>query len=201
LKKVRVGLVSDHENSGHLKKANGRTTPVLLNTNADADSLLSMSIEKHARHFKQFNKFLDHAVRYSDMPLVQYLPGSCIPFTPEKYKDDLLKPYSKLYFWLCEKNYFENANYGSESDDTDLATPSISLGCTSSASALSLATNTITPTYSSAAGSTSSTFSCSSTATVSLPSITFPAKTMLEMWTQRNLQAFINALLALLISL
>ncbi|KAK3744931.1 hypothetical protein QZH41_007778 [Actinostola sp. cb2023] len=42
------------------------------------------------------------------MSVVNYLPGSISPFTLQQYRDDLLKPYYKLYFWLCEKEEYEN---------------------------------------------------------------------------------------------
>ena len=54
--KVQVGLVSGTADSNHLKKIKGRTIPVLLNTNSDVATLLKTAVEKHSRHFKQFNK-------------------------------------------------------------------------------------------------------------------------------------------------
>ena len=38
---------------------------------------------------------------YLDKTIVQTLPGSSVPYTLNKYKEDLGKPFSKLYFWLC----------------------------------------------------------------------------------------------------
>ena len=170
--KVHVGFVNDKENSGHLKKAKGRTIPVLINTNSDASGLLSASVEKHARHFKQFNKFTDYVLLYSDMSEVRFLPGTSMPFTLEKYKADLLKPYCKLYFWLCSKEDFENTACES-SDDEDLCTPAFSDSFTSSAPA-TLCQSLITTSLLSN-NSTSTVTSCSSSATVSSPSITFPS--------------------------
>ena len=106
--KVQVGLVSDKESTGHLKKVKGRTIPVLLSTSDDANCVLTTAVEKHARHFKQFNKFMDYVLLYPDMSVVNYLPGSISPFTLQQYRDDLLKPYSKLYIWLCEKEEYKN---------------------------------------------------------------------------------------------
>lgn len=53
------------------------------------------------------------------MSVVQNLPASNAPFTVEKYKRDLLKPYSKMYFWLCTKDDFESANNVTSSDNED----------------------------------------------------------------------------------
>lgn len=51
--------------------------------------------------------------------LCKILPASNTPFTIEKYKRDLLKPYSKMYFWLCAKDDFESANNVTSSDSED----------------------------------------------------------------------------------
>ena len=62
------------------------------------------------------------------MSVVQYLPGSSIPFTLADYKADLLKPYSKLYFCLCIKEEFETARDHfdtSGSGNGELQNPSI----------------------------------------------------------------------------
>ncbi|XP_068684539.1 G2/M phase-specific E3 ubiquitin-protein ligase-like [Montipora foliosa] len=53
------------------------------------------------------------------MSVVQNLPASNTPFTVEKYKRDLLKPYSKMYFWLCAKDDFESANNVTSSNSED----------------------------------------------------------------------------------
>jgi hypothetical protein len=49
------------------------------------------------------------------MTLVKDLPGCSTPFTLGKYKRDLLKPYSKIYFWLCSREDFGNSTF----DDAD----------------------------------------------------------------------------------
>ena len=75
LAKIQVGLVSADRYSSQLKKVKGRTIPVLLSTDADATSLLSTAVEKHGRHFKQFNPLLEYVVLYPDMSLVRFLEG------------------------------------------------------------------------------------------------------------------------------
>ncbi len=53
------------------------------------------------------------------MTVFKHLPGCDTPFTVGKYKRDILKPYSKIYFWLCNKEDFENSTFcdDKESDD------------------------------------------------------------------------------------
>ena len=94
-----------------------------MSTNADAACFLSTAIEKHARHYKQFDGSLEYVIMYSDLSLLNYLLASPTKFTVEKYKDDLLKPYSKTIFWLCEKSEFEGCN--ESSSESDLEKPSI----------------------------------------------------------------------------
>ena len=48
---------------------------------------------------------------YPDFDLVQHIPGTEEPFTVEKYKDALGRPYSRVNLFLCrmedyESNYF-----------------------------------------------------------------------------------------------
>ena len=47
------------------------------------------------------NRSLDYVLLYPDKTIVQTLPGSSVPYTLNKYKEELGKPFSKLYFWLC----------------------------------------------------------------------------------------------------
>ena len=99
--KVQVGVVRESVEDGRLKKIKGRTIPVLFNEDDNAKVLREKAVEKHARHFKQFDRDDTYVILYQDMTLVKDLPGSNTPFTLGEYKRDLLKPYCKIYFWLC----------------------------------------------------------------------------------------------------
>ena len=48
-----------------------------------------------------------------------------MPFVLSDYKKDLLVPYSKMYFWLCNKTDFENS-LSDESSDNDTEIEEIS---------------------------------------------------------------------------
>ena len=57
------------------------------------EALLKAAQDKHSRHFKQFDQHLDsYALLYPDQAIVQTLPGSSVPFTLYKYKEELGKP-------------------------------------------------------------------------------------------------------------
>ena len=122
---MQVGLVEVSEDDC-LKRVKGRTVPILFDEDDDADALLCKSVEKHGRHFKQFDKDIEYVILYQDMTLVKNLPGTTTPFTLGKYKHDLLKPYSKIYFWLCTKDDFQNVStegYEENENDAELMRP------------------------------------------------------------------------------
>ena len=87
--------------------------------------MLKAATEKHTKHFKQFNKFSDYILLYADHSIVHSLPGSSQDFVLSEYKKDLGKPYSKIYFYLCDKIDFERVKdfADTESDDVMLMPP------------------------------------------------------------------------------
>ncbi|CAB4000417.1 Hypothetical predicted protein [Paramuricea clavata] len=98
--KVQVGLVCNDGN-GRLKKLTRHY--------------------KHTRHYKQFDNGDIYVILYQDMTQVKNLPGSNTPFTLGVYKPDLLKPCSKMFFWLCSMEDFEICTCDNdESENEDL---------------------------------------------------------------------------------
>jgi hypothetical protein len=55
--KVQVGVLE--ADGGKLKRLNGRTLPLVIASSCNADNLLKAAIEKHTKHFKQFDKYAD----------------------------------------------------------------------------------------------------------------------------------------------
>ena len=72
----------------------------MVPSNVSAEALRKAAQDKHSRHLKQFDQHLDYVLLYPDQTIVQNLPGSSVPFTLNKYKEELGKPFSRLYFWL-----------------------------------------------------------------------------------------------------
>ena len=97
--KIQVGVLE--EANGRLKKMEGRTLPLTVPSNIIAGELLKGATAKHGRHFKQFNQQESYFLLYPDQTVVNTLPGSSEPFALNQYKEELGKPFSKLYFWLC----------------------------------------------------------------------------------------------------
>lgn len=115
---VQVGVVEAEE--GRLKRLKGRTLPLLIQTSCNADDLINAALEKHSKHFKQFNKHDKYVILYADHSVVKKLPGSLNDFILHDYKKDLGKVYSKIYFYLCSKTDFEMvADFADEETDGD----------------------------------------------------------------------------------
>lgn len=115
--KIQIGVME--EAGGHLKKVKGRTLPLMVPSNVTAGELLKAATAKHGRHFKQFNQLESYFLLYPDQTVVDTLPGSAEPFILNWYKEELGKPFSKLYFWLCSTRDMDNLNADSDSDSSE----------------------------------------------------------------------------------
>ena len=123
--KVKGGIVQDKNGDGILTKVKSRTITIAVSSHSNAETLLQKAIEKHARHYQQFNKNQKYVILYHDLSIVKNLPKSSMPFVLSEYKEDLLLPYSKMYFWLCTETDFENS-MSDESSDNDAEIEEIS---------------------------------------------------------------------------
>ena len=103
--KIQVGIL--HGVDGILRKIKGRTLPVTTNVTVDASEILQIAIDKHAKHFRQFNTACKYVLLYPDYTIVNTLPGSLKGFTLEAYKEDLGRTYAKIYLWLCKQEDYE----------------------------------------------------------------------------------------------
>ena len=117
--KIQVGLVRDKNGDGVLLKLKSRTITLAIDEDSDVDTLLAKAIEKHTRHYQQFDRDIKYVLLYHDMSMVKNLPRSNTPFVLSKYQKDLLIPYSKMYFWLCSQANFESS-LSEESTDTEV---------------------------------------------------------------------------------
>ena len=87
-----------------------------------SDELLTKAVEKHSR----FNQNLvnnipaNYRLLYPDHKLVRSIPGSEIPFTLKKYKEEIDKPYSRITFFLCTFLDYCSVLLDDESSDEDL---------------------------------------------------------------------------------
>ena len=70
--KVQIGVLE--VDGGKLKRHKSRTLPLVIVLSCNA--LLKAAIQKHTKHFKQFNKYADYILLSPDQSIVQKLPGS-----------------------------------------------------------------------------------------------------------------------------
>ena len=108
--KIQVRIKQYHQD-GSLKVLKGRTLPLTVDADIDADSVLQEAIKKHSKHFRTFNCAVAHRLLYPDNMVVEDLRSSNGAFTLQKYKElELGKPYSKIYLYLCSVKCMQRAD-------------------------------------------------------------------------------------------
>ena len=66
--------------------------------------LLGLLWKKHADHDQFFYGSDEYVLCYPDQSIVQFIPGTNIEFTVERYKEEIGKPYSKIDLYLRNVN-------------------------------------------------------------------------------------------------
>ncbi len=114
-----------------LKKIRGSNMALAIAASSNESTLLEHAIAKHARFNKAFNGDLKYTLLYPDGSEVKStLPGSNEPFSLERYKDELGKPYSRITLLICRVTDFcastlhkmTDFDESSDSDEQDHAT-------------------------------------------------------------------------------
>ena len=101
--------MQDKNGDGILTKVKSRTITVAVSSDSNTKTLLQKAVEKHARHYKQFNENHKYVILYHDLSIVKNLPKSSMPFLLSDYKEDVLMPYPKMCFWVCTETDFANS--------------------------------------------------------------------------------------------
>ena len=102
---VQIGIMQKKD--GLLRIARGSCLPLKISPSVGAEELLAKAREKIVR-FNQ-NVFATHdmvTLVYPDRTEVKNLPGSTESFILKKYKEELGKPYSRIYFYLTKTSDF-----------------------------------------------------------------------------------------------
>ena len=116
--KIQIGI-KEFSGDGTLKMLKGRTLPVAVNNNINANDLLQMALAKHNKHFRSFNGDMESFVLlYPDNTTVNLLPGSSEFFSLKDYKKDLGKPYSRINFYLCHVDCLKKFEADINSEDS-----------------------------------------------------------------------------------
>ena len=115
--KIQVGVVEAE--GKRLKRLKGRTLPLIVSSQCNAADLMKAAINKHSKHFRQFNKYTSYTLLYPDHSIEQKLLGSAAQFVLSEYKQELGKPYSKIYFYLCATIDLDRVQDFPDSDSDD----------------------------------------------------------------------------------
>ena len=120
--KIQIGI-KQYQQDISLKALKGRTLPLTVDSNIDAEHLLHEAITKHSKHFRTFDSEAKYHLLYPDNTEVRRLRSSPDRFTLQKYKEELGKPFSKIYLYLCTNECLRRAEMHdlglSDDDDND----------------------------------------------------------------------------------
>lgn len=99
---ITAGILRD--NNGTLKPERGSHIPVKVDVNAGPFDVKKAAYDKIKRYNPDFAAIDASSCKlvYKCGTRVQYLPGTNIPFTVKKYKEDLGVSYSKVALYLFE---------------------------------------------------------------------------------------------------
>ena len=112
----------DKLNKGGLKPIKGKTILVCIPVNA-CKLDLEKSVEKHAPHDRNFDRYESYALLYPDGTEVLILPGDQTQlFQLDKYKEDIGKSYKRITFYLVERYVIDQSqgDSSSSSDEPDM---------------------------------------------------------------------------------
>lgn len=94
--------------TGVLEPLRGKSILVDVQPQWSSEQLLAAAVKKH----KAFNHAMEdcaHVLLYPDAEEVKNIPGTGTPFTLQKYKDAVGKPYQRIKVYICPVEEFENS--------------------------------------------------------------------------------------------
>jgi hypothetical protein len=70
-----------------------------------------LGIEKQLAHNRQLREGDDGdwQLLYPDCDMVYYIPGTKAPFTVEKYKESLGRPYNRVHLYICKTEDYQES--------------------------------------------------------------------------------------------
>ena len=87
----------------------GFKLPVKVGKDMTADEVRVLAQKKHSDYNQFFSELENNVLRYSDTKLVCHKPGTDESFTVAKYKKELGKPYSKIWFYLHKDEEYQSS--------------------------------------------------------------------------------------------
>ena len=98
---INDGILRPAEDN-ELSLVKGSKLPVQVRKGFDAYQVLKSAVKKHEDYEQHFCDIESYCLMYSDMNIVDVVPGTQHKFTVQKYKDELGRPYSKMDLHLCK---------------------------------------------------------------------------------------------------
>ncbi len=112
--KIQIGILINKDGSLRVKRGCNATLPLTAATSISYDELLTKAAEKHHRFNKDVVKNEEkkfYCLLYADKTSAESLPGSDEPFTLQRYKEEIGKPYSKIVLYLCRWADYYSARF------------------------------------------------------------------------------------------
>ncbi|KAM9759983.1 G2/M phase-specific E3 ubiquitin-protein ligase-like isoform 3-T3 [Menidia menidia] len=114
--KINVGLMRMQGDS--LKTVRGKLLPIEIHPEWASEQVLAAAVKKQ----KDFNIDLRdcaHVLLYPDAREVKNIPGTDIPFTVQKYKEAIGKPYQRITLYICPVEDFAKSCFSGQSSSDD----------------------------------------------------------------------------------
>ena len=117
---INVGIIRENE-KGKLAVVRGSKVALKVGKDFGAVEVLRAAIKKHADHDQFFCGDDEYRLLYPDQKEVLKVPGSDEKFTVSKYKQELVKPYSKVDLYICrEEDFTKDRDIDIPSDDESM---------------------------------------------------------------------------------
>ena len=100
-KQINIGIA---EFDGRLKVKRGSLLPIEVNKTASDITVKRLGKEKQLafnRHLREGDDG-DWQLLHPDFVVKYYIPGTKVPFTIEKYKESLGRPYNRVNLYICK---------------------------------------------------------------------------------------------------
>ena len=92
---INVGLIEANEKDIVSIKRGSRLA-IKIAKKFSAKEFVGVAVKKHADHDQFFCGSDEYVLCYPDQSIVQFILGTNIEFTVERYKEEIGKPYSKI---------------------------------------------------------------------------------------------------------
>jgi hypothetical protein len=93
-----------------LKVKRGSHLPIEVNKYYSDVTVKRVGLEKQLAHNKHLREDNDGSwqLLYPDFDLVYFIPGTKVPFSVEKYKESLGRPFNRVNLYICKTTDYDS---------------------------------------------------------------------------------------------